>query len=401
MASEIGGFAAPGFEPVAAEFERNFTHRGDVGAAFAAVRDGELVVDLWGGLRDRASKTPWERDTLQLIFSGTKGLLAICLLLLVECDELELEAPVARYWPEFDKPEIRVRDVVAHTARLPGIERPADFQDVLDDQRMAEALEVQQPTEDPRGRFCYHALTHGWLCGELVRGITGGSLGRFFANEVAAPLELELWIGLLLEHQPRISTLELADTWPVSPHLHAETLANDELLRSIWGNPPVFARERFPWNDPSFHAAEIPAIGAIGTARSIARLYGSLDRLLDRTMIELATTTLSHGYDEAHGETRRFGVGFELQTERRSLGPPPDAFGHGGAGGSIHGYWPSQRIGFSHAMNLMRDDETDDARGQHCCARCTPRCDDSAALGPWNRGPGRGGARLAAVRSVL
>jgi CubicO group peptidase (beta-lactamase class C family) len=286
------------------------------------------------------------------------------MLLLIERKQLELEAPVVRYWPEFGKPEIRVRDVVAHTARLPGIERPTDFGELLHDRLMAAELEAQQPSEDPRARLCYHALTYGWLCGELVRRITGRSIGRFFADEVAAPLDLELWIGLPPEDQPRVSTLELADSWPVSPHLCAETLASDELLHSIWGNPPVFARESFPWNDVPFQLAEIPAVGAIGTARSIAILYGNLDRLLDDATIDVATTTLSNGDDEAHGESRRFGVGFELQTERRSLGPPADAFGHGGAGGSIHGYWPAERVGFSYAMNLMRDDETDDARGQ-------------------------------------
>src|SRR5262249_30170984 len=198
----------------------------------------------------------------------------------------------------------------------------------------------------------------------VVGGIRRWRVGRFFADEVAAPLELELWIGLPQQHEPRVSTLELGDTWPLSPHLRAETLAGDELLRSIWSNPAVFARESFPWNSASFHSAEIPAVGAIGTARSIAQLYGSLERVLDAPTIELATTTLSNGFDDAHGQARHFGVGFELQTAQGSLGPPPDAFGHGGAGGSVHGYWPTERVGFSYAMNLMRDDEADNARGQ-------------------------------------
>src|SRR5262249_33505223 len=137
MANDVAGTVASGFEGVRAEFERNFTERDELGAAFAAVRGGEVVVDLWGGLRDRVSRARWDRDTLTLIFSGTKGLVAVCMLLLLERGELELEAPVARYWPDFGKEGIRVRDVLGHTARLPGLDVPAALTDLLDDRRMA------------------------------------------------------------------------------------------------------------------------------------------------------------------------------------------------------------------------------------------------------------------------
>jgi CubicO group peptidase (beta-lactamase class C family) len=362
-ASEVAGSAASGLEPVVAEFERNFTERDDLGAAFAVVRGGELVVDLWGGLRDRPRGLAWERDTLQLIFSGTKGLVAVCLLLLVERGELELAAPVAAYWPEFGKEDIRVRDVVAHTARLPGVDRPCGFDELPDGDAMAARLAAQAPNADRRARFCYHGLTFGWLCGELVRRISGRSIGGFFAREVAAPLGLELCIGLPEAEEGRVSAIELSASWPTSPSLRAETLERDDLLRSIWGNPPVFDRRRFPWNRRDYHAAEIPAVGGIGTARSIAGLYGQLEHVLTPGTIALGTTTLAEGWDEAHGEARRFGVGFQLQTPSFPLGPPAEAFGHGGAGGSIHGCWPDQGVGFSYVTNLMRDDEGTDSRG--------------------------------------
>jgi CubicO group peptidase (beta-lactamase class C family) len=284
--------------------------------------------------------------------------------ILLERGELELEAPVARYWPDFGKEEIRVRDILGHTARLPGIETPTRLADLLHDRRMAAALAAQAPSADPRAGLCYDAITYGWLCGELVRRISGRSVGRFVADEVADPLELEIWIGLPEEHEERVATMELWSTWPATAPLRRESLDRDALLRSIWGNPPVLDRDSFPWNERAFHPAEIPALGAMATARSVARLYANLTRLLSGATIELGATTLSNGWDEAHGAPRHFGVGFELQTELQHLGPPRDAFGHGGAGGSIHGCWPRNRIGFSYATNLLRDDEGDDSRAQ-------------------------------------
>jgi CubicO group peptidase (beta-lactamase class C family) len=358
----IDGYVAPGYEEVAEEFRRNFAVRDEVGAAFAAVRDGEPVVDLWGGLADRSTQRPWAEDTLQVVFSGTKGLVAICVLMLLERGLLDLDAPVSRYWPEFGKDEILVRDVVGHRSRLPGITVPVEPEEFADAERMTRRLEAEAPSEDPRARFCYHAFNYGWLCGELINRVDGRRVGRFLAEEIAAPLELEVWIGLPEALEDRVSTIELASDWPVNTTLGSETHRRDPLLRSIWGNPPTFSREGFAWNSRAFHAGEIPGAGGIGTARSMARLYGSLEQLLSPSTLELGRTTISDGWDEAHETPRRFGVGFQLQTEMRTLGPPDDAFGHGGAGGSSHGCWPELRVGFSYAMNLMRDDEPLDPR---------------------------------------
>jgi CubicO group peptidase (beta-lactamase class C family) len=367
---QVGGFVAPGLEGVADEFARNFAEREDVGAAFAAVRDGELVVDVWGGTADRASGRPWEEDTLQLIFSGTKGLVAVCMLMLLERGGLELDAPVSRYWPEFGKEPVRVQDVVSHTARLPGIDAPVGVDDYPAFARMVALLEAQEPSADPRAAFCYHALTYGWLCGELVRRVDGRTIGRFFADEIAGPLGLELWIGLPEEHEARVSTLELNERWPTQPHLTAQRHAEDPLTRSIWGNPPTFERATFPWNRRDYHAAEIPGANAIGTARSVARLYGCLARggaldrvqLLSEETVLLGRTELAGGWEHVMDTQASFGVGFQLQTEELPFGPPADAFGHGGAGGSRHGGWPALRVGFSYAMNSMRDDEEDAGR---------------------------------------
>ena len=230
--------------------------------------------------------------------------------------------------------------------------------------RHIERLEAQQPSDDPRAALCYHAFNYGWMCGELVRRIDGRGIGLFIAEEIAGPLELELWIGLPEHLEHRVSTIELASSWPTATKNREEVLATDPLLRSIWGNPTTFGRASFPWNSRAFHAAEIPGAGAIATARSIARLYANLHRLLSPASLQLARTTLSQGADPAHGADQHFGVGFELQTGRMHLGPVAGAFGHGGAGGSCHGAWPEYGIGFSYAMNQLRDDHDLDPRSQ-------------------------------------
>lgn len=355
-----GVLVAPGFELVAEEFERNFAERGELGAAFAAVRDGELVVDLWGGVADRERSRPWERDTLQLIFSGTKGLVAICLLMLTDRDQLDLEARVSHYWPEFaaaGKGEVRVREIVSHTARLPGFAKPMTAEELTDDRRMAELLAAQPQFGDPRAGDVYHGLTYGWLCGELVGRIDGRSVGRFFAEEIAGPLDLEIFIGLPEELEPRVSRLETAPGWNAGGLFDASI--EDDLARSVWSNPVTFSGRELPWNSPAYHRAEIPGAGAIATARSIATLYANLEQLLSAEALALGASELARRHDPILDEPQRFGVGFELQTELAAFGPPKDAFGHTGAGGSSHGRWPTQNVGFSYAMNLMHDDYAD------------------------------------------
>ena len=349
---------APGFGQVADEFGRNFTVRGDLGASFAVIRDDEVLVDLWGGIADRATARPWTADTLQILFSGTKGLVAACLLLLIERGQLTLEAPVARYWPEFaaaGKADVAVRDLVTHAVGLPGLEVPVTWQEATDARRMAALLAAQPRSRDPRATRTYHAVTFGWLCGELVRRVDGRGIGQFFAEEIALPLDLELWIGLPADLEARVSTVELAPTWT---SVADERLALDPLRRAI-ENPPRYQPGSFPWNEPDWHAAEVPSSNGIGTARSVARFYARLDQLLSPATVRLGSTVLSSRHDPLMERTTSFGVGFQLQTDTLTLGPEPGAFGHGGAGGSVHGRWPRQRLGFSYAMNRLRDDPGD------------------------------------------
>ncbi|MDB4981662.1 MAG: beta-lactamase family protein [Myxococcales bacterium] len=356
------GFTATGFESVRSEFERNFADRGEIGAAFCAYRAGEPVVDLWGGLADESTGEAWGEDTLAVIFSGSKGLLAVCILMLVERGALDLETPVCSYWPEFEKQEIRVRDVVSHTARLPGLDDAVSFEEILDPRRMARLLARQNRATDPRTTLTYHPMTFGWLCAELVVRVDGRSFGEFFSAEVAEPLGLDIRFGVPVDQQHRVANLHLSETWPTITVLSETRMAADPLVRSIWGNPPVLSRQGFPWCREDFLAAHIPAAGAVATARSLARLYANLDRLLSPETRALAVTTLSEGWDPLLEVPRHFGVGFQLQTELMEYGPPLTAFGHGGAGGSVNGCWPEERVGFSYVMNLLKDDESDDSR---------------------------------------
>ncbi len=366
----VHGHVAAGFEPVAKAFSANFGSMREAGAAFAATYREELVVDLWGGYSDVHERRPWSSDALQLIFSGTKALVATCLLVLVDRAQLDPDAPVATYWPAFaenGKEAVRVYEILSHQARLPGIELLLEPDDVLDDARMARLLGAQAQEVDPRASSAYHPLTYGWLCGELVRRIDGRSVGRFFSEEIAQPLGLELWIGLPHSEESRVSRLQYGQPWVA---FTTEQFASDRLLRSVWGNPPLFPSGDLPWNSREYHAAEIPGAGAIGTARSIARFYsclangGTLDgvTLFAPSTLERGRRCLSRRYDALADELQAFAFGFELQTENMMLGPVVSAFGHGGAGGSVHGAWPDERVGFSYCMNEMRDYRGPDKR---------------------------------------
>lgn len=356
---------APGFEGVAEAFWRNFTERGDVGAAFAVYLDGQPVVDLWGGVADPARGRPWAEDTLQLVFSGTKGLAAACVLLLVERGQLELDAPAVRYWPDFGaggKGAITVADILSHQARLPGVREPFDAELMRDPIAMAELLAAQPADPDPRAGFLYHAVTWGWLVAELVRRVDGRGFGDFFAAEFAGPLGLDAWIGLPGGHHHRVATTVCG------PGTLADVPPDADPLRYLVRNPLTALEGPLIWNDPAFRRAELAAVGAHATARAMARFYaclaagGELDgvRVLAPETVALGRRELRRGTDGLNGSPMSFGAGFELDPGTGLMGPAPDAFGHAGWGGSRHGAWPGARVGFSYTMNQIRADQPDD-----------------------------------------
>lgn len=362
------GYVAPGFEPVADEFARNFTQRGDLGAAFAATHEGRPVLDLWGG--EVAPGRRWAADSLLGVFSGTKGLLAAVILKLIERGQLDLDAPVADYWPAFGaagKGPIKVRHLVSHRSGVPGIATPVTPADLSHPEKLEQLLAAQPVFEDPDAFLCYHALAIGWLVGGLVRAVDGRSLGRFFADEIAAPLGLETWIGLPQAEEHRVGRFAFGEgmggAWDANL---TDTQRADPVRRAVWANPPLFGGVNH-WDSRAYHAAEIGGAGGITTARSMARYYGCLAEggtldgvtILAPETIALGRRELSRFADPFVGEAIAFGVCWNLQAGLNRFGPAPDAFGHTGAGGSIHGAWPTQRIGFSYVMSELRGDPED------------------------------------------
>lgn len=344
-------WTAAGFEHVAEGFERNFAERGEVGAAFAAYHRGELVVDLWGGTADPETGRAWDRDTVHLMFSGTKGLTSACVLLLVQRGQVALEDPLSRYWPEFGaqgKERTTIAEVLSHQARLPWVE--AGYADLFDHDAMAAHLAAQAPASDPRAAFLYHPVTWGWLLDELVRRVDGRTVGQFFADEFGVPLGLEVWIGLPEELHPQAATMVAPDG----------VLVDGPWTELNRPNPLWVPGAEKIWNSAEYRSAGFPAVGGYATARGMARFYasslGDVDgvRVLSPEIVELGRREIRRGTEPTWGGPIAYGAGFELQTGDGRLGDPADAFGHGGAGGSRHGAWPRRETAFSYLMNEVR-----------------------------------------------
>jgi CubicO group peptidase (beta-lactamase class C family) len=362
MTVPIEGSVAPGFERVADAFAANFTEQGDVGAAVCAYLDGRAVVDLWGGYADPVTQRPWQRDTPVVVFSLTKGATTICILRLVERGLLDIDAPVADVWPEFaaaGKGAIPVRWVLSHRAGVAAVDAQVTFDDVLGWDGVVSAIAAQRPFWEPGSRHGYHVRTFGWILGEVVRRCTGQPLARMFADEIAAPLDLDFWIGLPEEREPT-----LARIIPPDPAVDAAAMAVDESTgdtlfgKAAKGPGDLFAYDE-RWNTRPFHAAEMPSSSGITNARAVARMYaatvGEVDgiRLLTEDTIRNAAVVQSEGIDEVLNWPTKVGLGFALPP---FLGPecPANSFGHGGAGGSLGFADPDSRLGFGYVTSRMK-----------------------------------------------
>jgi CubicO group peptidase (beta-lactamase class C family) len=359
----IEGQCDPRFEKVRDAFAANFESRGEVGAAAAVTMNGRLVVDLWGGYMEKERARPWTRDTLVNVYSTTKGLTAICAHRLVDAGALDLDAPVARYWPEFaqaGKEKIPVRWLLSHRAGLPAVKKPLPVEAIYDWDAMCAAIAEQGPWWEPGTKHGYHALTFGWLVGELVRRISGMNLGTYFRKEIAEPLGLDAHIGLDARHDSRTADIIPAPPLPPDQANQMRQMMGGSLMGKALNNPPFFER-RNAVNSREWRAAEVPAANGHTTARSLARLYGALAlggdldgvRVLTPAGIERCYTEQSFGPDAVLVIQTRFGSGFMLTQPGWPLGQNPRVFGHPGAGGSIGFADPDARIGFGYTMNQM------------------------------------------------
>ncbi len=376
MAGDVDGLVESGFEGVREAFARNFTDHGDVGAGFSLYVEGHKVVDVWGGTDPRNGRA-YTRDTLQLVFSTTKGATALCANVLAQRGQLDVDAPVASYWPEFaqgGKGRVPVRWLLCHKAGLPTIDEHLSYEEALAWDPVIRALETQAPLWEPGAQHGYHALTFGYLVGEVVRRVTGRSLGTFFAEEVAGPLGLEFWIGLPPEQEERVAPILGHLVPPAASDPRAQKLLDDlvgpqSLLgRSLSLNGAIPKTSDF--NRADLHAAELPAGNGITNARSLARMYagivealpgGPVEPLLSPSQIRAARTRQTEGPDRCLVYETAFGLGF-FTSSRFSPYGSPESFGHSGAGGSVGFCDPEHRIGFGYVMNKMQQNLSGDPR---------------------------------------
>lgn len=358
-------------------FSQNFHGAGEVGAACSVYVDGRQVVDIWGGLADLRTGRAWTKDTIVMVHSVGKGMAALCAHLLVQRGELDLDRPVADYWPEFGangKETITTRTILSHRAGLPAIERTLRFKEVLAAEPVVGALAAQAPYWEPGQRHGYHVLTFGWLIGEIIRRVTGQSIGAFFAEQVAAPLRLSTWIGLPESEQERVSPLipftrmEYAAVASGGDRLDEASHATAAARRAAFADPDSLMRRASTLggalgtfaaqNSRAFLASEIPSLNVVSDARSLARAYaacvGSVAglRILNARTIAAAIEPASAGMDAVLLAPTRFGLGFALPTESSPM-LSDSSFGHAGSGGSLAFGDVAHRAGFGYVMNKL------------------------------------------------
>jgi CubicO group peptidase (beta-lactamase class C family) len=378
----ISGSVAPGFEQVREEFRRNFAERDELGAAVAAYVGGEKVVDLWGGYRDRHRQERWEEDTLVLVYSTSKGMSAIAVALAQSRGLIDYDERVATYWPEFaqnGKGEITVRQLLSHQAGLSGLDVPLTARVLADLDGLAEALAAQKPAWKPGTRQGYHALTIGWYESELIRRVDPPrrSLGRFFADEVAAPLGLEFYIGLPGDvPSSRVASIKGASLTSILAHTRTmPALMLLSFLRRGSHTARAFMNPRMrgpaDLDRPHYRAVEIPAGGGIGQVRSIARAYadmalGGPELGLSEDTFELLTAPprppSGPKRDLVLFVPAAYSLGFVRPSEGFTFGRGPRSFGHPGAGGSFAFADPDAGVGFAYAPNRLGHHLRDDPR---------------------------------------
>lgn len=367
---EVHGFCAPGFERVRDAFLQNFIDGDELGASLAIEIAGQPVLDLWGGYADAARSQPWQQDSVSVVFSNTKPATALCAHLLAQDGLLDLDRPVHHYWPEFGdsaRRAITTRMFLDHSAGLPALREKLPDGAAFEWDTMVALLGREPPFWQPGTRVGYHGLTYGWLVGEIVRRVAGISVGEFFAQRIAAPLQLDFWIGLPAEQEHRVAAIVPGVPAAQPRNAFEAAIANepDSIAAQYFRNTGGWRPSGF--NSRAGHAAQIPAANGITNARHLARLYGTLAmggvrdgwRLIDAERLAKATeiTSATH-LDACLQVPTRFGGGFMRQMDNRgcdldSILLGTDGFGHAGAGGSVAFASPRRRMGFAYTMNRM------------------------------------------------
>jgi CubicO group peptidase (beta-lactamase class C family) len=349
----------PGWGAVADAFRANFEH-GDVGAACCVYEDGRPVVDVWGGVADRATSRDWAGDTIVIIFSCTKGVTALAANQLIEAGRLDPDQPVASYWPEFaanGKADVTVRMVLSHRAGLAAVDGELTYDDLAAWDPVVAAIAAQAPSWEPGTAHGYHSRTFGWMVGELIRRVTGRMPGEYLAEEVVRPLGLDFFLGVPESEDARVATLYPA---PEASALEEFAAADPtSLFARVMTGPSNLLHYDEQWNTRLLRAAQLPSSNGHSDARSLARLYAAclapVDgvRLLTDESLDRATVVESSGKDLVLGQPLTFGLGFALPP---TLGPGAGrrSFGHAGAGGSLAYADRDRGLAFGYVMNQMR-----------------------------------------------
>ncbi len=376
--THIQGHCEPRFQPVADLFAANFEELDEVGASLYLSVEGQTVVDLWGGHMDKARRQPWQSDTITVLFSNTKAATALCAHMLVEQGALDLNAKVGHYWPEFaqnGKEDATVAMLLNHTVGLPALRDEVKPLGYADWDYMTARYAAEAPFWDPGTQSGYHMISFGWLVGELVRRVSGKSLGRFFADEVAGPLGLELWIGLPESEDARVA--------PAIFHkMQPGELLSEFIQTMLRDTQSLQARSMLnlgglDYNSTTARRAEIGGAGGIGNARGLGGMFTALANggggLVSRDRIDAMRALSSENRRDATLLIpTRFGQGYMLNMDNRDAVPGdansfligPGAFGHVGAGGSAGFADPDRRLAFAYVMNRMGGGFMLNARGQ-------------------------------------
>ncbi len=362
---EIQGICDEGFGAVRDLLATNLAKGADVGASVAVTVEGQPVVDIWGGWVDEDRTRPWERDTITNVWSTTKTMTALCALMLVDDGHIDLDAPVDRYWPEFaasgKEGRVLFRHLMGHTAGLPGWTEPMAVEDLYDWEKATGLLAAQEPWWEPGSASGYHALTQGYLIGEVVRRVTGQSPGTFFRERVAEPLGADFHIGLDRAESGRVANV-------IPPPPLDPSVAIPEMARRTLGNPPMTADAS--WTEP-WRQAEIPAANGHGNARSVAAVQSVVAnggevggvRLLSEAGCERVFIEQAHGTDLVLGVPMRLGTGYGLPTAEMGLDPDTRACFWGGWGGSVVVNNLDTRMTVAYMMNKMGSGVVGDDRG--------------------------------------
>lgn len=373
MTAVIGGTVAPWFEPVAAVFAAAFEGRPGMGAALAVRVAGKPVISLYGGVADARTGTRWTADTASVVFSCTKGLMSILLARLAQEGRLDYDAPVARYWPEFaaaGKASVTVRQAVSHRAGLSAPRIDWTIADLVDWEAATKLLAEQAPLWPPGEGYAYHAITHGWLTGEIVRRITGMTPSMYFKQLVADPLKASAWIGLPQNHTGPVAHLEVAPDLAAFWDAEAKRISGSEpnwpWRAMTLGNalPPALVTPDGGFNDRAIQHAQIPGAGSITTADALAAIWSATVtptdgvRLLEPATVTAVTQTETSGPPvfDPQPPFSRWGMGFQLDSDsRRYL--TAASFGHDGAGGQVGFADPVYGVGFGFITNRMEGGE--------------------------------------------